>query len=356
MINLLKNLVAIKSDTEIGANDALRYCSSWLTSHAIPHQVLENEGRLMIHAEVGQGPTTIVWNGHVDVVPAKIEQFNPIIEGDRLYGRGSADMKAGVAAMMEAFRHISSIPKQLQQHVVLHIVTDEETGGHKTSGHLVETGHSGDFVICGEPTQLKLSVQSKGVLQIHITFLGKAAHGSRPWEGTNAIEASYIFYEKLMNLPFTKASNCYFEYPSINLAKIQAGDRYNVVPDHCEVGYDIRFIPGQRWEEILQQITNLALSINSKNIVKVYDKMSAIITSEDNNYIKSLSELTAKVTQKEAVLFGQHGAADTRFYVNTGAIAIEFGPSGDDWHGPNEYVLISSVEQYADILTKHALT
>lgn len=355
MINLLKNLVAIKSDTEIGANDALRYCSSWLTSHDIPHQVLENEGRLMLHAEVGHGPTTIVWNGHVDVVPAKIEQFNPIIKGDRLYGRGSADMKAGVAAMMEAFRHISSIQNQLQQIIVLHIVTDEETGGHKTSGHLVETGHSGDFVICGEPTQLKLSVQSKGVLQIHITFLGKAAHSSRPWEGTNAIEASYIFHEKLMNLPFTKASNCYFEYPSINLAKIQAGDRYNVVPDQCEVGYDIRFIPSQSWEEILQQITDLAHSINSKNIVKVYDKMSAIITSEDNNYIKSLSELTAKVTQREAVLFGQHGAADTRFYVNTGATAIEFGPSGDDWHGPSEYVLISSVEQYADILMKHAL-
>ena len=62
----------------------------------------------MIHAEIGQGPTTIVWNGHVDVVPGKIEQFNPIIEGDRLYGRGSADMKAGVAAMMEAFRRIYS--------------------------------------------------------------------------------------------------------------------------------------------------------------------------------------------------------------------------------------------------------
>jgi len=355
MIEMLKNLVAIKSDTESGANEALRYCSTWLTSHDIPHQVIENDGRLMIHTEVGQGPSTIVWNGHVDVVPGKIEQFNPYIEGDRLYGRGTADMKAGVAAMMEAFRRISSAKEKLQQRIVLHIVTDEETGGRKTSGHLVELGHSGDFVICGEPTHLKLSVQSKGIVQIDITFLGKAAHGSRPWEGKNAIEASYAFHEKLMTLPFTTASNAYYEYPSINLAKIQAGDRYNVVPDHCEVGYDIRFVPGQKWQDILQQMTDLAQSINPLNSVKVRGKSPAITTTENNKFVQTLADVTADVTQKEAVLFGQHGAADTRYYAKTGAAAIEFGPSGDDWHGPGEYVVISSVKQYADILTKHAL-
>ena len=356
MIEMLKNLVAIKSDTESGANEALRYCSTWLTSHDIPHQIIENEGRLMIHAEVGQGPTTIVWNGHVDVVPAKIEQFNPVIDGDRLYGRGTADMKAGVAAMMEAFSRIYPIKNQLKQRIILHIVTDEETGGRKTSGHLVELGHSGDFVICGEPTHLKLSVQSKGLLQVNITFYGKAAHGSRPWEGINAIEASYAFHKKLMTLPFTTASNPYYEYPSINLAKIQAGDRYNVVPDHCEAGYDIRYVPGQDWEEIVQQLKELAESLNPLNTVKVRGKAPAITVKEDSEFVQALSKVTTDITQKEAVLFGQHGAADTRFYATTGAEAIEFGPSGDDWHGPGEYVVISSVKQYADILTKHALS
>ena len=356
MIELLKNLVAIKSDTEEGANDALRFCSKWLDRHEITHEVIENEGRLMIHAEIGQGPTTIVWNGHVDVVPGKIEQFNPVVEGDRLYGRGSADMKAGVAAMMEAFRRIYSAREELKQRIVLHIVTDEETGGRKTSGHLVEIGRSGDFVICGEPTHLKLSVQSKGILHANVTLFGKAAHGSRPWEGTNAIEAAYKFNEQLKTLPFTKASNEYYEYPSINLAKIQAGDRYNVVPDQCDVAYDIRFVPGQNWEEIIEEMNELAQSINPKNIVKAGGKTPAITTTEDNPFVQSLAEVTAKITEKDAILFGQHGAADTRYYAKTGAGAIEFGPSGDDWHGPGEYVLISSIEKYADILTKHALS
>lgn len=356
MIELLKNLIAIKSDTEEGANEALRYCSTWLNSHDIEHTVIENEGRLMIHAEVGTGPSTIVWNGHVDVVPGKLEQFNPVIDGDKLYGRGSADMKAGVAAMMEAFRRISLTPEKLTHRIALHIVTDEETGGRKTSGHLVETGYTGDFVICGEPTHLKLSVQSKGIIHVDLTFNGKGAHGSRPWEGTNAIELAYEFHDKLKTLPFYKVSNAYYEHPSVNLAKIQAGDRYNMVPDTCEVAYDIRFVPGQKWEDIVQEMTDLALSLNKNTIVKPGGKTPAIVTTEDNEFVKTLALVTADVTQKDAVLFGQHGAADTRYYARTGAGAIEFGPSGDDWHGPGEYVLISSVEQYADILTKHALS
>lgn len=355
MIELLKNLVAIKSDTEEGANEALQYCSTWLSKHNIDHKVIENQGRLMIHAEVGQGPTTIVWNGHVDVVPAKPEQFIPLIEGDRLYGRGSADMKAGVAAMMEAFKRISLTPEALSNRIVLHIVTDEEVGGRKTSGHLVEQGFTGDFVICGEPTQLKLSVQSKGLLQLNVTFLGKAAHGSRPWEGKNAIELSYEFHKQIQNLPFTKVNNTYYEHPSINLARIHAGDRYNMVPDTCEMGYDIRYVPGQTWEDILEEITDLALSINKESTVKIRAKTAPIVTPEDEHYVKTLSVLTEEITQKETILFGQHGTADTRYYAKTGACAIEFGPAGDDWHGPNEYVVLSSVEDYADILTKHAL-
>jgi succinyl-diaminopimelate desuccinylase len=96
--------------------------------------------------------------------------------------------------------------------------------------------------------------------------------------------------------------------------------------------------------------------LNIDNIVKVRGRAPAITTIEENSFVQTLAITTAEVTQKEVVLFGQHGAADTRYYAKTGAGAIEFGPSGDDWHGPLEYVLISSVKQYADILTKHALT
>ncbi|AYC30261.1 M20 family metallopeptidase [Paenisporosarcina cavernae] len=356
MIELLKDLISIKSDTLAGANEALQYCSEWLTKHSITHEVLENKGKLMLEARIGSGDSTIIWNGHVDVVPGNEEQFIPRLEGDKLYGRGAADMKAGVAAMMEAFRRISEDPTSLSHCILLHIVTDEETGGMDTSGYLVEQGRTGDFVICGEPTHLELSIQSKGMVDLDINFHGKAAHGSRPWQGVNAIEMAYDFHEKMQQLPFTKANNEFYESPSINLAKISAGNRYNVVPDCCEVSYDIRFVPGQDPEEIVKELTELATSLHSKNELEIYGISPAVTTERSSEYVQTLAKITADVRETEPTIFGQHGAADTRYYAETGAGAIEFGPSGEDWHGPEEFVYVSSALQFVEILVRQATT
>lgn len=107
MINLLTDLIKIKSDDLKGANEALLYCKNWLEKRGVTTKTYELNNKLMLVAEIGKGEETIIWNGHIDVVPGSPEQFEPKIEEDRLYGRGSADMKAGVAAMMEAFSILS---------------------------------------------------------------------------------------------------------------------------------------------------------------------------------------------------------------------------------------------------------
>ncbi|WP_088008221.1 M20 family metallopeptidase [Indiicoccus explosivorum] len=358
MIELLKELIKIKSDTKEGANEALRYCAEWLESHGQEVQVHDNLGYLMLTATKGENNEgdTIVWNGHVDVVPGHKEQFSPLVEGDRLYGRGAADMKAGVAAMMQAFVDLDE--EKLSRTVQLHIVTDEEIGGHNTSEWLVQQGYTGDFIIAGEPTRLKVGLQSKGILHMDLTFKGKPAHGSRPWEGINAIEAAMKFHEALKDLPFTKESSEYYEQPSVNLAKINAGDRYNVVPEICHMSYDIRFLPEQDPKEIERQMAELGEQLNLNMDYTASGSTPALTTSETNPYIKHLQAVIREETDKEPVLFGQHGAADTRYYaaVNEGGEgAIEFGPAGDDWHGNAEYVSISSVETYRNILVAHAL-
>ena len=152
MIELLKDLIKIESDTKEGANKALLFCADWLKRQGQEVTVHDNEGYLMLTAIKGQGTETIVWNGHVDVVPGHADQFVPMEENGRLYGRGAADMKAGVAAMMQAFVDLDA--ETLPRIVQLHIVTDEEIGGRHTSKWLVEQGFHGDFVICGDPTGL----------------------------------------------------------------------------------------------------------------------------------------------------------------------------------------------------------
>lgn len=356
MIELLKELIKIQSVTKEGANEALEYCAGWLEKNGQDVQVHDNNGYKMLTAIKGQGSETLVWNGHVDVVPGHPEQYVPIEEAGRIYGRGSADMKAGVAAMMQAFVDLDA--SKLNRIVQLHIVTDEEIGGRNTSKWLVEQGYTGDFVICGEPTGLKIGLQSKGILRMDLTFKGKPAHGSRPWEGINAIESAMKFHAGMADLPFRKESTEYYEQPSVNLPIIKAGDRYNVVPEICEMSYDIRFMPGQDKEEIVRQMKELAERLNVDMEYKASGSTPALTTTKENRSIQSLEKAILDTTGGTPVLFGQHGAADTRYYaeVNGGEGAIEFGPTGDDWHGNAEYVEIESVHQYKDILLALALS
>lgn len=356
MIDLLKELIKIKSDNKEGANQALLYCADWLKEKGETVTVHENNGFLMLTAIKGSGKETLIWNGHVDVVPGHEEQFAPFEELGRLYGRGAADMKAGVAAMMQAFVELDVA--NLEKAVQLHIVTDEEIGGRNTSKWLVAQGYYGDFVICGEPTGLKVGLQSKGILQMDLTFKGKPAHGSRPWEGINAIESAMKYHMAMSELPFRKESTEYYEQPSVNLPIINAGDRYNVVPEICHMSYDIRFMPGQDKDEIVRQMAGLAETLNLDMEYKASSSTPALTTTQENPYIQTLQQAIKQVTDEDAILFGQHGAADTRYYaeVTGGEGAIEFGPSGDDWHGNAEYVLISSVHEYKDILLAHAIS
>ena len=136
--------------------------------------------RFALTAEVGpsDGPT-LVFHGHYDVVPARAEQFEPRVQGDRLIGRGAYDMKGGLAAMMCALQDLRG---QDDVRVRFVCVPDEESEeiDSRTSDALVKMGHVGDFAITGEPTNLHVGVQAKGVLAMRILVFGTSAHGSTP--------------------------------------------------------------------------------------------------------------------------------------------------------------------------------
>lgn len=343
LTDLLKKLVSIDSSTKDGANEAVEYCAKWLSSHGLSVDVIENNGFKMIVSEIGSGEKTIIFNGHVDVVSGKPNQFFPNEINGRLYGRGTADMKAGVAAMMCAMTELKD--SMLGLKIQLQIVSDEEIGGINCSGYLAKQGYRGDFVICAEPTQLGIGLQAKGTLQFDVEVRGKPAHGSRPWEGINAIEKAYKLYEAILDLPFSKEKTAYYPSPSINLAKITAGEVYNKVPDKCLVSFDIRYLPTQDKEDILKQIESVT---DGKIHVKMFSM--PVNTDEKDPFINLLRPVVEKHTNKKAHVFGQHGSADTVFYAAYGIPAIEFGPSGADWHGDEEYTELESVSTYKNML------
>ncbi|MDQ0246898.1 succinyl-diaminopimelate desuccinylase [Bacillus fengqiuensis] len=345
---LLKDLIAIDSSTKEGANAAVEFCQKWLIEQQLPFISLENNGYKMLICEIGSGDKTLTWNGHVDVVSGNRKQFAPLELDGKIYGRGAADMKAGVAAMMCAMASLKE--KALRSRIQLQIVSDEETGGFYGSGYLAEQGYKGDFVICSEPTQLGIGLQAKGIMQLDIEVKGKAAHSSRPWEGVNAIEKAMDMYHDILQLPFAKESSAFYSSPSINLAKIHGGEVYNKVPDRCILSLDIRFLPTQTMEDILREIKAIA----GEDVVW-YMYGEPVRTEINNPFIQSLHPLIEKYTHKPAVVFGQHGSADTRFFSAYGIPAIEFGPSGAHWHGDEEYVEIESIELYQQMLIEFAL-
>lgn len=347
MVDLLKDLVAIDSSTKKGANKAVEYCFGWLSERGLTVNLINNNGYKMAVCEIGKGDKTVVFNGHVDVVSANPDQFIPVVENGKLYGRGAADMKAGVAAMMCAMVDLKY--RDLALKIQLQIVSDEETGGFNCSGYLAKQGYVGDFVICSEPTQLGIGLQAKGVLQADIEISGKPSHGSRPWEGINAIEKAYHVYEKIRRLPFTKEKTEFYASPSINLAKIRAGEVYNKVPETCLISFDIRYLPTQDKDEIIRQIKSVTDG-------KVIEKMFSlpVSTKPEDPYISLLRPVIEKHTKNEAEIFGQHGSADTVYFAALGIPAVEFGPSGADWHGDREYVELDSVSIYQNMLIDFA--
>ncbi|WP_108670574.1 M20 family metallopeptidase [Peribacillus acanthi] len=344
-MTVLQDLVKIDSSSKERANYAVDLCATWLESLNLNVETLENNGYKMLITTIGSGQETIILNGHVDVVPAKEEHFQPVIKDNKLFGRGTADMKAGVVAFMWA---VSELKDQiLSRKVQLQIVSDEETGGHHCSAYLAQNGYTGNFVICSEPTQLGIGLQAKGILRLDVTIRGASSHSSRPWEGNNAIELAYGFHNQLKRLPFSQESSEWYSSPSINLAKISGGDVYNMVPDTCILSYDIRYLPEQKTEDILSQIQSI---LPDKSEIYKITEAPPVTTSRENLWISKLSSSISKYTKKEAVLFGQHGAADTRYFSEIGIPAVEFGPTGGHWHGDDEFVEIQSIEIYKNMI------
>lgn len=346
-IELLKELISYDSCSREKSNELLIYCTEWLLKNNLSCEILENNRCKILVCSIGSGKKTLVLNGHLDVVPGKKEQFIPYIDGDRLFARGSSDMKSGVCAMMIAMSELKD--KDLSCRVMLQLVTDEETGGENCSKFLAENNYLGDFIICGEPTQLNIGVQAKGILQLDLEFYGVSAHGSRPWQGINAISKAYEAFNKIQALPFTKENTELYDGPSINLSKIIGGEVYNKVPDYCKMSLDIRFLPNQNAEDIINQIKK---EVDCS--VTIHSTGEPVKTDITDSSVLLLKKITSKHTNSECNLFGQHGSADTRFFSKYSIPAVEFGPCGEKWHGDGEYVLISSIIKYKEILLDFA--
>ena len=345
---LAERLISYDTSTLEGIRSAAGFVKGWLEARDVDVRDAIHNDRPVLAATVGAEGPTIILHGHLDVVPAHPEQFTARVDGDRLIGRGAYDMKAALAAMMCATRDLAG-QRAVRVHFVC--VADEESDDpvRRGSDFLVEQGYTGDFAITGEPTDLRIGVQAKGVLAMRIEVSGTAAHGSRPWLGDNAIVKAIDVFRQLECLPFTRESSELFDRPSVNLGRILGGDALNKVPDLCAIDVDIRYLPGQDPQSILAAIRALP----DTEITKVFHR-EPVIVAHDNPYVRILAEAVAEGTPAERVSIGRDGASDAVSFIEAGIPAVEFGPEGGGHHGPDEWVSISSLEHYRRALVDAA--
>jgi succinyl-diaminopimelate desuccinylase len=344
---LAERLITYDTSTPDGLRAAAGFVKGWLEAREIDVQDHTFNEMPVLTATVGpsEGPT-IVLHGHLDIVPGHREQFTPRVEGDRLYGRGALDMKGGLAAMMLALHDVSN---NTGVRVRFLCVPDEESEDidQRATDEMVREGFIGDFAITGEPTDLHVGIQAKGVLAFRLNVHGRAAHSSTPWLGDNAVLKAIDVFRRIESLPFSRESSEMFDRPSINLGRINGGDALNKVPDLCSMVCDIRYLPNQDPEDLLAQIR----SIPDIEIVRTFIRAPAYV-SRTNPFVVALSDAVRRHTSGESMSIGRDGASDAISFLTAGVPAVEFGPAGEGHHGPEDWVSIASLARYRQALSE----
>ena len=326
---------------------AAGFVKGWLESRDIEVREHDHNGAPVLLADVGatseQAPS-VIFHGHLDVVPGRPEQFESRVEGDRLIGRGAYDMKGGLAAMMCALKDLAA---QDGVQVRFVCVPDEESEeiDERSTDAIVSAGLGGNFAITGEPTNMHIGVQAKGVLAMRIVVHGRAAHSSTPWLGDNAVLKAVDVFRAIESLPFSRESSEMFDRPSINLGRIAGGDALNKVPDRCEMAVDVRYLPGQDPGEILSQVR----AIPDIEVTRTFIHPTVTV-SRSNPYVQALRDAVSEAISGEVMSVGRDGASDAASFIEAGIPAVEFGPQGGGHHGPDEWVSVSSLQRYRGAL------
>lgn len=302
---------------------------------------------------------TMLWDVHQDTVPVEgmsIPPFEPRIEGNRLYGRGSCDVKGAMAAMLTAFsRLVAEKPKGCAT-VILACTVDEEFT-HTGSSRLATDGVGADLGIIAEPTRLNLVTTHKGAIRWKIRTRGVACHSSAPERGDNAIYrmAGVVLtlkdYARELSL---STPDPILGPPSLSVGRIEGGQSVNVVPDRCEIEIDRRVIPGEtgadcrgRVESYLRQQLGSLAGIES---LPPWVHMPPLVPRVREDWLASIESTIGGVTGRPPERIGVPFGTDAGPLSDAGLPCVVFGP-GDiaQAHTRDEWVDLDEVRQGAEI-------
>ncbi|HXA95783.1 MAG TPA: M20 family metallopeptidase [Candidatus Dormibacteraeota bacterium] len=298
----------------------------------------------------GGGPT-LIFNGHTDVQPVgpgwTHDPFGAEIDGDRLYGNGVHDMKAGVAAFVLAGEALARQPR-LRGTVVLQAVPDEVSGGVKGTGYLfAQKKLVGDYAVVCEPTGLDVFVAHRGMMWFTLSVHGEPAHSGRPWLGVNAIaKVSAVIQELTRTLGpvYAKRTHAMLPSPSINLGRIEGGAKENLVAARCRLTFDRRTVPGEEFDSVEAEIRDVIEGVRARDSEPWTFELTrtlavpALEIDPASAIVRECRRAFRDVTGDESGIGCTSGLEDAHWLARAGIQTAMFGPYvAKRWQGENRF-------------------
>ncbi|WP_295729431.1 ArgE/DapE family deacylase [uncultured Limosilactobacillus sp.] len=315
-------------------------------------------GRDNLVVTIGNGGKVLGYSGHLDVVdPGDLaawdtDPFNPVVKDGKLYGRGACDMKSGLAALVVALLEMLAKGQQPAGTIKLLATVGEETGNYG-AGQLTKEGYADDLdgLVIAEPQDdlQAITYTCKGVIDYHVTSVGKAAHSSRPEMGINAIDNLLEFAHQ------AKAALAKFDHTDPVLGKlthvislINGGEQINNVPSAATLGGNIRTIPEYPNQVVYDELEKIITDLNQQPGVNLKIKYTFPEEPMGGNADAPLIKLAQKVAQQSLGItpqpIGSTGANDGQEFTQAKKdfTSIIIGPGGNVSHMPNEYVTLDA--------------
>lgn len=367
VIQLLDQLVRIDSINPdlvpdgAGEGEVATFIERWFNDNGfevIVQEAAPKRPNVIGIARGAGGGRNLMFNGHMDVVGLNgmTNAFEPRIEGRRMYGRGAYDMKAGVAAAMIAAKRAKSM--NLRGDVVVACVVDEEVASIGTEEVVRELQRfKPDAAIVCEPTEMELCIAHRGFVWLEIETFGKAAHGSRPRDGIDAVAKMGKVLIELEKLDLRLRANPTHELlgsGSLHASTIQGGQDWSSYPAQCKLQVERRTLPGDTSKFVLRQIRDIldGLSVidpDFKAEVKHIFSRFPLQANENDEIIQLTREHAMRVTNKTPNTVGAPFWTDAALLANAGVSSFLFGPHGEGAHAAIEWVDLDTVEQCVEI-------
>jgi succinyl-diaminopimelate desuccinylase len=331
LVEILKDLIRFESvHTRM---DEIEKCSlyieNFLKAENIPFERIVHNGYPSILVTPEKRCADILFMSHMDVVDGGKEMFEPYIDGDKLYGRGSIDDKYAIAlSLMLCKKYYGENNYKIPFGIL--ITSDEEIGGEYGARKVIRDLKTKFCVVLDGGNPGKIVVKEKGLIKIKIVANGKSAHGSRPWLGENAIDNLISDYHKLQTLFDEKKESKWNR--TLNFGIVNAGQAHNQVPEKATGVFDVRFTEDDVVEELIDEMKGL---VDGELTVEA---IGSLFYCSDNPYLDELLKISSAVKGTE------HGASDARHVSECGIDGIVWGAEGNkSQHSKSEHVEIPSI-------------